>query len=58
MPRQQTDRRSATILPIRLDGEPVDDPADALPLPPDFRPWEVVVIAHLAARAGELRHAA
>jgi hypothetical protein len=36
----------------------VTDPAYALPLPSDFRPWEDVVIAYLAARTADLRHAA
>lgn len=58
MPRQQIHRRSATIVPVRFDGETVTDPAYALPLPPDFRPWEDVVSAYLAARTAELRHAA
>ncbi len=38
---------AGSILPVRLDGEPITDPAFALPLPADFVPWEQVVEAYL-----------
>jgi hypothetical protein len=48
MPRQQSDGRSAYLLPLRFDGEPVTDSTYTLPLPADFRPWEEAVAAYLA----------
>jgi hypothetical protein len=58
MTRQQTNRRSARLFPLRFDGEPVTDPTFALPLPTDFQAWEEVVANYLAARTAELLHAA
>jgi hypothetical protein len=49
---------SGGILPVRRDGEPVTDPAFALPLPPDFVPWERVVAAYLARFAPPPQRAA
>jgi len=46
------------IFPLRFDGEPVTDPAFALQLPADFRPWEQVVQAYLDEHATPLRRAA
>jgi hypothetical protein len=43
------------VMPVRLDGEPVTDPAVALPLPADLVPWEQVVEAYLAGIAPALQ---
>ena len=56
-PRQMTGS-AGLILPVRLDGEPVTDPAFALPLPVDFVPWEQVVEAYLLTVAAHHHRAA
>ena len=56
-PRQITGS-TGIILPVRLDGEPVTDPAFALPLPADFVPWEQVVEAYLLTFAPDPGRAA
>ena len=57
-PHRRIARRHRTgsvgmILPVRLDGEPVTDPAFALPLPADFVPWEQMVEAYLRTFAAD-----
>ena len=56
-PRQMTGS-AGVLLPARLDGEPVTDPAVALPLPADFMPWEQVVEAYLLTVATHPHRAA
>ncbi len=48
---RQISGRPGFIMPVRLDGEPVTDPAYALPLPADFVPWEQAVEIYLATFA-------
>ena len=57
-PVTSTRSEGGMIFPLRFDGEPVTDPAFALQLPADFRPWEQVVQAYLDEHATPLRRAA
>ena len=46
--------RTGTILPVRLDGEPVSSAELALQLTWHIEPWETVVEAYIAACEAEL----